>query len=469
MKHLFSFFIFLAFVQLLYAQAPEKFSYQAVVRDVNDKIIENQQVGILISIHQSAEDGALVYAEAHQSTTNANGLISLEIGAGTVKSGDFAMINWAEGPYFIKSEIDPAGGDSYSIAGVSEMLSVPYALHARSAHSLVGQEYERMAKLSGSHVLISNPEHFASYRIAGENLEIFVSCKENTSPKISVDVDNNGVADNMTDRAYGLKTGAIMELCTQFIIDAASSTPCGKPSGAVLVKNGRDFNFIIPVREVIKNPGDNVIALTISFYNSDLAETIMYPVNNRGNDFSDVFEINLPVVSNYETLIAPENELRRMSFNVFGAFIPSGNNAFFRHGVGANSGIVLTPSGVSSFSLNFTVPPGYTPGDTMLVRMVASSGDAGAVEISPNFISVGRPEYGFIQGASVTRGLELVFPVDIQIANVPVEILFRMFSPDGLTYIQPGDAISFGVFRRGDSVNDANPGEVKIHSVELLY
>ena len=70
-------------------------------------------------------------------TTNTNGLVTLEIGTGTT-SDDFSAIDWTAGPYFIKTEIDPEGGVNYTITGISQVLSVPYALHAQTADSIIG-------------------------------------------------------------------------------------------------------------------------------------------------------------------------------------------------------------------------------------------------------------------------------------------------------------------------------------------
>jgi uncharacterized protein (TIGR02145 family) len=91
-----------------------------------------------ISILQGSASGTAVYVETQSPTTNANGLVSLEIGVGTVVSGDFTTIDWANGTYFIKTETDPAGGTNYTIAGVSQLLSVPYALHAKTAETVTG-------------------------------------------------------------------------------------------------------------------------------------------------------------------------------------------------------------------------------------------------------------------------------------------------------------------------------------------
>lgn len=122
----------------LWAQSPEKMSYQAVVRDGSNNLVTSSAVGMQISILQGSPSGTAVYVETQTPTTNANGLVSIEIGAGTVVSGDFTTINWANGPYFIKTETDPAGGISYTITGISQLLSVPYALHAKTAETVTG-------------------------------------------------------------------------------------------------------------------------------------------------------------------------------------------------------------------------------------------------------------------------------------------------------------------------------------------
>jgi hypothetical protein len=118
------------------AQSPEKMKYQAVIRNSNGQVITDQSVGMKISILQGSPTGTAVYVETQIPTSNANGLIATEIGTGTVVSGDFTSIDWANGPYFMKIETDPTGGTNYTITGTNQLLSVPYALHAKTADNL---------------------------------------------------------------------------------------------------------------------------------------------------------------------------------------------------------------------------------------------------------------------------------------------------------------------------------------------
>ncbi len=115
----------------VFAQAPQKMSYQAVIRNSSDQLVVNTQIGMQISILQGSSTGTPVYVETQTPTTNANGLVTIEIGGGI----GFDTINWANGPYFIKTETDLTGGTNYTISGTSELLSVPYALNAKKAET----------------------------------------------------------------------------------------------------------------------------------------------------------------------------------------------------------------------------------------------------------------------------------------------------------------------------------------------
>ncbi|WP_330744855.1 beta strand repeat-containing protein [Chryseobacterium sp. CP-77] len=133
MKKILSLFWILIGFFMGLSQAPEKMSYQAVMRNGSGQLLVNQAIAVKVSILQGSPAGAAVYSERLTGNTNANGLISLEIGTGTVLTGTFATINWPAGSYYLKTETDPAGGTSYTIVGTSQLLSVPYAMYAKSA------------------------------------------------------------------------------------------------------------------------------------------------------------------------------------------------------------------------------------------------------------------------------------------------------------------------------------------------
>jgi hypothetical protein len=133
MKKLFTLLMGLIFTANSFSQTPEKMSYQAVIRNSSDQLIANHTVGMRISILQGSATGIPVYVETQTPVSNANGLVTLEIGGGTIVSGTFAGIDWSNGTYFIKTETDPTGGTNYTITGVSQILSVPYAFYAKTA------------------------------------------------------------------------------------------------------------------------------------------------------------------------------------------------------------------------------------------------------------------------------------------------------------------------------------------------
>ena len=143
MKNLFVIITALFLTLNVFAQSPEKMSYQAVVRDANKKLVKNTAIGMQISILQYTASGTALFVETHNPNTNENGLVSVEIGDGTIVIGDFTLIDWTDGPYFIKTETDPTGGTNYTIEGTSQLLSVPYALHAKTAEGVTGSLDEK--------------------------------------------------------------------------------------------------------------------------------------------------------------------------------------------------------------------------------------------------------------------------------------------------------------------------------------
>ncbi len=119
-----------------FGQAPEKFKYQAVVRDSNNAILSNQTIGMQIIIRQGSIGGGAIYTETFATTTNTYGVINLEVGTGTT-TDNLSAINWTNGPYYIETAVDITGGTSYSVLGASQLVSVPYSLYAKNAENVI--------------------------------------------------------------------------------------------------------------------------------------------------------------------------------------------------------------------------------------------------------------------------------------------------------------------------------------------
>ena len=140
-------FLFLFFSILIYGQSPEKFTYQSIIKNSSGYLLKNQEVGLRISILFNSSNGAEVYSEEHFPTSNSNGLVTVIIGEG-LTGNNISDIDWGNGEYFIKVEVDPEGGINYTMNQTSQLLSVPYALYAENSGSklnLLGQDFITLA------------------------------------------------------------------------------------------------------------------------------------------------------------------------------------------------------------------------------------------------------------------------------------------------------------------------------------
>ena len=130
------------FTQAQESQMPKAFSYQAVVRNSQGKVIAKQPVGIKVEILQGSTEGTVVYAETQPPESSQTGTVNLLIGTGTVTEGTFADIDWGAATYFLRISMDVQGGSSYEVVSTTQMLPVPYALYAEKAGSVVDKESE---------------------------------------------------------------------------------------------------------------------------------------------------------------------------------------------------------------------------------------------------------------------------------------------------------------------------------------
>ena len=135
MKKLFTLLALIA-TMATFAQAPQGFNYQAIVRNSAGALITNQIVGFKFSIKQTSASGTTVYSETQYVTPDNLGQVSLVVGTGTPSTGTFATINWASGTYYLAIELNTGAG--FVAMGTTQLLSVPYALHANTSGSTIG-------------------------------------------------------------------------------------------------------------------------------------------------------------------------------------------------------------------------------------------------------------------------------------------------------------------------------------------
>jgi uncharacterized protein (TIGR02145 family) len=172
-----------------FSQSPQKINFQSILRNSNGEVVSDQTVSLKISILSGSISGSSVYGETHTKTTDASGLISLQIGSGTVLSGVFGSIDWGDAPHFIKLEADFSGGNNYVVLGTQELMSVPYALYASktdtSSLNLVNRFAEKV-NVSDTSNMLSN------YLKKSEQITLFQSSITNLQNNLTlIDIDNN--------------------------------------------------------------------------------------------------------------------------------------------------------------------------------------------------------------------------------------------------------------------------------------
>ncbi len=186
----------LSFVSMVaLAQAPQKISYQAVARDAGGNMLPMQNIGVKFILYQGSIGGTISYAETHAVTTNSFGLFSVFIGGGSPTAGNFSAIIWANGPYFVETLIDPAGGTSYSSIGTQQLMSVPYALYAEKSGNAIAPTFT----INSPNTVLSNTAT-SSYTLnvptysAGPGISITSGVITNTAAASPPTIAGTGVA-----------------------------------------------------------------------------------------------------------------------------------------------------------------------------------------------------------------------------------------------------------------------------------
>ena len=314
-KSIFLMFVLLS-VTFAWAQAPQKMSYQSVVRNSAGNLVANAQIGLKVTILQGSISGTPVYSETHNGNTNSNGLATLEIGAGNVQLGNFGVIDWSAGPYFINVEIDPNGGTSYTISSVSQFLSVPYALYAENTKSggrnsvyITGlitnaQAAAQIAAEVGpntENIYIFGTSALTDLTIAGAEKLVNLKISANTALQsvtindVKVIYDTVLVTDNPNlntlvwpdiEKMYG----------SLFRVHAPALYSVSMPALTELINFGMDFQFVsafvLPSLQVMGGGG----FFYVSTFDCPALQTIHNTINISGGN------VNLPALQHADNL-----------------------------------------------------------------------------------------------------------------------------------------------------------------------
>jgi uncharacterized protein (TIGR02145 family)/uncharacterized repeat protein (TIGR02543 family) len=150
MKHTITLSILLLIVINVLAQSPLAFNYQAILRDADGIVISSQNVSLEIAIRKGSASGTIVFSETHNTSTNEFGLVNLQIGS--IQS--LAGVNFSEDSYFLEMSVNG------TVMGSSQLLSVPFAIHANTSTDAFSGDYNDLTNLPNldDFIGISNPQ-----------------------------------------------------------------------------------------------------------------------------------------------------------------------------------------------------------------------------------------------------------------------------------------------------------------------
>lgn len=157
-------------IHFLLAQAPQSFKYQAVIRDTTGNVLSDKLISLRISILQGDMYGEEIYSEIHDIWTDKLGLVTLNIGQGTEISRNFSEIQWGEDTHYVKIEIDLDGTMNYHLLGISQLMSVPYALYAEGSGDKVWEKGENGIYFSEGRVGIGSDDPQKTLDVKGHTM-----------------------------------------------------------------------------------------------------------------------------------------------------------------------------------------------------------------------------------------------------------------------------------------------------------
>lgn len=288
---------------LAMAQAPQKMSYQAVIRDASGALLQNSNVGMNFNIRQSSPTGTIVYNETTTATTNVNGLVTYVIGSTTAVD-----VQWDQGTHYLEVNIDPTGGTNYTINSTTQLISVPYALYAETASSVANDQVDdadadptneiQSLSLSGNDLSISGgntitlPAGSGIQTISQSGSTITLS---DGGGSVSI---NDADADPTNEIQTATLSGSTVTLSNgggSFSINDADSNPTNEIqtatlSGSTVTLSNGGGSFSI--NDADSNPTNEIQTLSVSGSNLTISggNTVTLPSGSGGNTLDQAYD-----------------------------------------------------------------------------------------------------------------------------------------------------------------------------------
>jgi hypothetical protein len=208
---------------------PEAFNYSAVARDANSNPIANSTIGIQISIKVGSPLGATVYQENHFVNTDDFGLFNLVVGGGSILSGTIADIDWSLDDYYLQVGMDANGGTNFLNMGSTQLLSVPYALYAKSAGSAGGIQISSVST-DGDTLYLSNGQTFVNGSNGGQNGGL-------VNPTVTTDVPTD-ITSNSATLGGTISNANGNQIILRGVVYSTSPNPTTILSDSIVVGSG---------------------------------------------------------------------------------------------------------------------------------------------------------------------------------------------------------------------------------------
>lgn len=280
------------------AQVPQAINYQAVARTAQGLLIPDQQVGVRFSILEGNANGTLLYQETAVTTTNNFGLFTLAIGNGTPVTGSFNIINWGNGvSKYLKVEVAPGGGITYTIQGTTQILSVPYALFS-----------EKTRLFAGNAISITNGNTIAANYVAGAGINITGNVIAATGGGSGYWLpDANGIY--YQNPLGGVGVGGNTEGASALTVTQKAT---GGSSAAAVFKGSDTWQTVLRVDNSSVAPAASW-ALTVAGTGNTAAPVSSFSLYNGTNDrfvwSADVATSSLAVGGTSNRILAPKSKL----------------------------------------------------------------------------------------------------------------------------------------------------------------